>query len=166
MQAALKVMPPIYFYGNNNRCKKDSNTTRQRKKSATKYCFSTQSPPLAFSSGMSKSLYTTSIKLLHCAHTYRLVSISIQQTLMNLNRCNYFLQEMQEFSGTPLLHMSDTTLVDCLCPVICCMATKCNGSTSTDIQPTFTSDVVGQCNKIGGITFTAALIYTLYVCTI
>mgnify|MGYP001853016420 CR=1 FL=1 len=32
------------------------------------------------------------------------------------------------------------------------------GSTSTAIPQTFTSDVVGQYNKIGGITFRAALI--------
>jgi len=32
------------------------------------------------------------------------------------------------------------------------------GSTSTAIPPTFVSDIVGQHNKIGGITFGAALI--------
>ena len=34
----------------------------------------------------------------------------------------------------------------------------CEGSASTAIPPTFTSDTAGQRNEIGGITFGAALI--------
>jgi len=33
------------------------------------------------------------------------------------------------------------------------------GSTSTAMPPTFTSDTVGQHHKIGGITFGAAVVY-------
>ena len=36
------------------------------------------------------------------------------------------------------------------------------GSASTAIPPTLTSDVMGQHNKIGGITFRAALIQIYY----
>jgi len=34
-------------------------------------------------------------------------------------------------------------------------------STSTVIAPTFTSDTMGQCSEIGGITFGAALLYQI-----
>lgn len=36
----------------------------------------------------------------------------------------------------------------------------CEGSTSSAISPTFTSDVMGQHNKLGGITSRAALTRT------
>ena len=37
------------------------------------------------------------------------------------------------------------------------------GSTSTATPPTFASDVIGQHNKIGGITFGTALVHVLCV---
>jgi len=37
------------------------------------------------------------------------------------------------------------------------------GLTSTDISPTSTSDVVGQHNKIGGITFRVTLVYEVCI---
>jgi hypothetical protein len=37
------------------------------------------------------------------------------------------------------------------------------GSTSTAISTTFASDVVGQHNKIGGINFGAALVFSNYL---
>jgi len=37
------------------------------------------------------------------------------------------------------------------------------GSTSAAILPTSASDVMGQHNKIGGITFGAALVQTVFV---
>ena len=39
----------------------------------------------------------------HCAHIQRLVSINVQQVLMNVNGCHFFCTE--EFSPTALLHM-------------------------------------------------------------
>jgi len=39
---------------------------------------------------------------LHCAHIHSLVSINIQQVLMNINGGHFFC--MEEFRGTPLLH--------------------------------------------------------------
>ena len=59
--------------------------------------------------------------------------------------------------------MSDVILSDCPSAAICCTATNVmgywwEGSTSTAITPTSASDIVGQYNKIGGITSRAALI--------
>ena len=58
--------------------------------------------------------------------------------------------------------MSDAILSDRPSAAMCGRATKYNGilvegSTSTTIPPASTSDVMGQHNKIGGITFEAAL---------
>ena len=46
MQASLKVMPPIYFHGNDNRYKEHSNTIWQSKFSVRKHCFWAYPPPL------------------------------------------------------------------------------------------------------------------------
>jgi hypothetical protein len=58
---------------------------------------------------------------------------------------------------------SNDILPDCPSAAICRMATKLTnywleGSTSTAIPPASASDVVGQNNKIGGITFGAPFI--------
>jgi len=60
--------------------------------------------------------------------------------------------------------MSVAVLSDCSSASISHMATKCNkywqeGSASTVISPTFTYDLMGHCNKIGGITFGPSLIH-------
>jgi len=39
----------------------------------------------------------------YCAHIHWLVSISIQQALMNVKGCHFF--HMEESNGTPFLHM-------------------------------------------------------------
>ena len=60
--------------------------------------------------------------------------------------------------------MSDAILSDCPSAAICHTQQQIvteylwEGSTSSAIPPTSTSDIVGQHNKIGGITFRAALI--------
>jgi hypothetical protein len=56
--------------------------------------------------------------------------------------------------------MSDAILTDCLSAAICRKATKLTnywreGSISTAIQPASAYKVMGQHNKIGGITFGA-----------
>ena len=57
--------------------------------------------------------------------------------------------------------MSDAILSGCLSAAICHTATKygmlMESLTSTAIPPTSASDVVGQQNKTGGITFRAAV---------
>ena len=63
--------------------------------------------------------------------------------------------------------MSDAILLDCPSAVICRTATEFNGILAGRfnlycISTTFASDVVGQHNKIGGITFGAALVTTNY----
>ena len=56
--------------------------------------------------------------------------------------------------------MSDAILSECPSAAICHMAPNVGeGSTSAAIPPTSASDSVGQHNKIGGITFRAALIH-------
>jgi len=60
--------------------------------------------------------------------------------------------------------MSDSILSDCPSAAICHTATNLTGywqegSTSALIAPTSTADVMGQQNKIGGITFETALVY-------
>ena len=44
----------------------------------------------------------TSHPLPHCAHTHCLVSIDVQQLLMNVTGCHYF--HVEEFNPRPLLH--------------------------------------------------------------
>jgi len=99
--------------------------------------------------------------------------------LFGLHKCSASISEHQRvpffsawrnwtthlsFVHTP---MSDTILSDCPSAAICHVTTTCNGilegSTSTVILPTSTSGIMDQCNKIGGITFGAALIYSCYM---
>ena len=61
--------------------------------------------------------------------------------------------------------MSDITLSDCPSAAICYMAKIVvvywwEGSTSTATSPTSVTDVAGQQNKTGGITFGVALIFS------
>ena len=60
------------------------------------------------------------------------------------------------------ISMSDAVLSDCLSAVVCHTEQNVAGywwedSVSTVISPTFTYDLMGHCNKIGGITFGANL---------
>jgi len=62
--------------------------------------------------------------------------------------------------------MSDTNLSDCPSAVICYIATIRNGVLVERFNlcchpPTSTTDVMGQQNKIGGITFGAGIIQFL-----
>ena len=65
----------------------------------------------------------------HCAYVHWLVSINIQQILINVKGCNLFI--LEEFSASYLYltctSMSDAILSDCPSAASCCMATKCNG---------------------------------------
>jgi len=79
----------------------------------------------------------------HCAHIHCLVSVTVQQALINVNGCHFFLHGGIQFhtfaSYTHLI--SDAILLDCPSAAICHMATKCNGilaggSTSNTIPPT------------------------------
>jgi len=84
---------------------------------------------------------------------------------MNVNGCNYF--HMEESSDTSLL-LTHSTWHFVRLPLCChllhskkknIMENQQESSPSTAIPPTSTSDFVGQYNKIGDITFRAALIY-------
>jgi len=98
---------------------------------------------------------------LHCAHTYCLVSINIQQASMG----DIFLH------GGIQWHTFDSYALPCqmpICQTIPLLPSVTHqqnvmeywqeGSIPTDILPTLSSDVVGKDNKIGGITLGADLI--------
>ena len=106
----------------------------------------------------------------HCAHRHCLVSINIQQGLMNVN--------VQFFATwrNSVIHLCFTCtlvsvaiLLNCPSAATCHTATKCDGywwegSPSTAIPPTSTSVVIDYHNEIGSITFEAALLYLLCPC--
>jgi len=82
---------------------------------------------------------------------------------INVGGCHFF---WMEDSVTQLCFtrtsVSVAVVSDCPSAALCHMATLeywWEGSTSTAISPTSTSYVVGQHNKIGGITFEAVLIF-------
>ena len=100
---------------------------------------------------------TTSLN--HC-----LVCINIQKALMSVSGCHFFCTE--EFRSRPLLHMY--FCIRChsvrLPPLLPSFAQQQNitkycweGSASTAVLPAPASDVMGQQNKIGDITFRPAL---------
>ena len=73
---------------------------------------------------------------------------------------------MEEFSSTPLFHPPFHVRLRQTAPPLPSVTQWQNlteywweGSTSTAIQPTSISDVVGQHNKTVGITFGAALVF-------
>ena len=112
---------------------------------------------------MNKILHTTHIKTVqgrrptvdtaettsppsHCAHIHCLVSINIQQVSMEANECNYFHSHCQTAPLLPFVTWQQHI-----------MKYFWEHSTSIAIPPPFASDDVGQHNKIGGLTFRAAL---------
>ena len=136
----------------------------------------------AFSPAMSNSLHTTLLKictswsdplflsplltqhsLTHCAHIHHLISIRVQQVLMNLSGWNFFhiAIQLHPFASYVLPHQMPFSQTVHLLPSV----TKKQYVTilvgrfhlychTTDIA----SDIVGQHDKIGGITFGATLI--------
>ena len=106
----------------------------------------------------------THLPLPHCAHIHCLVSTNVHQTLKNVSGCNFF--HVEEFSSTTLLltqfHVifivsqhSSAAICDTVTNV---MEYWQEGSPSTAIPPTCIPDIVSQDNKIGVITFGAALV--------
>ena len=84
---------------------------------------------------------------------------------MNVNRCHFFPRGGIQFHtlSSPTLPLSDVILSDCPSAAIChtpqnVMGCWQKGSTSTAISPTSTSDIVGQCDNIRGITLRTAFI--------
>ena len=105
--------------------------------------------------------------LCHCAHIHYLVPISVQQVSMNVSGC-YFLC-MEELNSSPLLHTHFYVrchFVRCPSAAICYTATQwnkywCESSTSTAIPSIFTSNIMSEDHKIGGINFRAILIFIM-----
>ena len=67
----------------------------------------------------------------HCAHIHCLVSINVQQALMNVSECNFSAWRNSVphfcFIGHDMSSMSDTILSECPSAAIYQTATKCNG---------------------------------------
>mgnify|MGYP001853851982 FL=1 len=102
----------------------------------------------------------------HCANIHCLIPLNIQQMLMNVNRYKLFHTFSSENSIPHLffvsIFMSDAIVSDFPSATISCTATKImeyrqKGSASTARPPTPTLDIMGQHNKIGGITFSGPL---------
>ena len=103
----------------------------------------------------------------HCAHIHCLVSINMQQVSMNVSGCHFFSTRRDIMTSLCFIctSISDIILSDCPSAAICHMATKRNGILVGRFNlycHTTASGVVGQQNKVGGITFGAALECALY----
>mgnify|MGYP001853061509 CR=1 FL=1 len=167
-------MPPIYFHGNYNRYKEHNNAVWQSKFSATKYYFSAHSLPLAmlfFLLPMNKSLHAMLIKI----HTSRGDPLSLLPLLKwittslcthplfdlykhsaNVKRwkqAQFFSSWRNSMTSTCFIHssMSDTIL-----------EWNIGGKPLLPLTSTSAFDTVSQYDKIGGITFKAALIIYMY----
>ena len=97
----------------------------------------------------------------HC-----LLSKNLEQILMNVSGNILFC--IEEFSSTLLLHTYFHFRLHFVRLHLCCHLSYSNkrrkehwweGSASTAIPPISTSDIVGQHNKVGGITFGATCVY-------
>ena len=104
----------------------------------------------------------------HCAHIHCLVSINVQQASTNVTGCHFFLHggiQFHLFASYALPCQTSFSHAALLLPSVSwqqnVMEYWWEGSTSIAIPPTPTSDIVGQRNKIGGITFGAALGYKM-----
>ena len=129
-------MPPIYFHGSRT----DTNST------ITLF-------------GRAAGRYHS---LSHCAHIHCLVSITFQKALMNINGCNSFPHEGIQW------HTFASCTLPCqmpfcqTAPLLPSVAWQQNvreywWKGSTAITPSSSSYAVGQHNKMGDITFRAAL---------
>ena len=95
---------------------------------------------------------------LHCVHIHCLVSIYVQQVSMNISGCNF--SHMEEFHISCMLPCQTAFCQTFpLLPSVAWQKKKNimeywqEGSTSTAILSTSTSDIVGQYNKVADITF-------------
>jgi len=106
----------------------------------------------------------------HGAHIHSLLSIKVQQVLINVIGCWFFFSVWRNsaiYFCFICTSMSDAILSDCSSAAICHMAVTeclCGGSTSAAIPPTSTSDTAGQHNKIEGITFGTAVVKYVEPC--
>ena len=140
-------MPRIYFHGNCNRYR----TLFDRANSLLqKTIFSTLFPPLSNShrwdillrcgncAWLSRKWIVfhvafatneTQHPLLQSGHSHCLVSVNVQQVLINVIGCNFFLPWRNSFSHLCFIKtsMSDAIVSNCPSAAICHIITKCNG---------------------------------------
>ena len=110
----------------------------------------------------------------HCAHIHWLASINVQQASVNVSACHFFCTE--EFSDIPLFQTRFHSFCQ-TAPLLLSVTQQhvleywCEGSIFSAVPPTFTSALMGQHHKMGGITFgagfiqgqTGGFIQTLYI---
>ena len=98
----------------------------------------------------------------HCAYIHCLVSINVQQASINVNRCNLFphggIQFASEALPCQMSFCQTTPLLPSTTQQLYVTEYWQERLTSIAIPPPSNSDVLGQPNKTGGITFGAALI--------
>jgi len=138
-------MLPLDFHGNYNRCKEHNNTIWYSIFSATEHYFSTYSttscvfPPVMYIQQSAfcacRDLYqwrqpsVTTTEIHHplpcCAHIHCLVSINVQQALMNVSEWNFstWKSSVRHFFFI-CISMSDAILSDSPSAAVCCTATK------------------------------------------
>ena len=101
----------------------------------------------------------------HCTHIHCLVTVDVQQALMNVSECHVFhMEEFRDtFASSALPCQTPFHQTALLMPPVAqqqhVMEYWWEGLTSTAIPPTRTSDIAGQHNKIVGITFRAAIVF-------
>jgi len=92
-----------------------------------------------------------------CLHP--LVSINIQQAWINVNRCDFFLHggiQFHNFVAYALPHQTPFCQTTPLLPSVTWQQHVARNIGGMPYYITSASDVLGQRNKIGGITFRAA----------
>ena len=174
MQVIFKVVPPRYFVETTT----DTNSTitvfdRAYSQVQSTVFNTVATISYAFLPAMNKSLHAAPLELWtrlscchcgnspHCAHIYCLVSVNIQQALVNVSGCCQFHKE--EFIAA---HALPCQAPFCQTATLLSSAawqqnvTECcwEGLASTAIPPTTASDIVVRPRKIGSITFRAAVI--------
>ena len=106
----------------------------------------------------------------HCVDILCLVSVNVQQVSVNVSQCSF---STEEFSDTPWLHMHFHVRCHSVRLPLCCHLSHGNKTwwnIDGKVQPLLPYhrdlplDVLGQHNKIGGITHRAALVVPFLSC--
>ena len=103
----------------------------------------------------------------HCVHVHHLIHINLRSA--NVNECQWMQFvlhggiQWHTFASSTLQHQTPFCETASLLPTVTQQLNVTEywweGLTSTAIPSTSTSDIMGQHNKTGGITFGAALIF-------
>jgi len=103
----------------------------------------------------------------HCAHIQCLVSINVQQASRNIHGCHYFC--LEEFSDTPSLYTHFHVRCYFVRVPLCCHLShgnKTEQNVGGKVHPPLLHHhhlplILWANSKVGGITFRAALVYSI-----